>query len=102
MAKSNKGLSAAPDIPKEQPSVRLRFPKGGGVSPKGFDTAVVGEDVVITVRGKVTEMRARDGEQHEWDSGKTIEVQMTACKIAGPAKPIDSMEDAIEASEMRL
>jgi hypothetical protein len=92
---------AAPKMPKEKPKVRV--PAGSKLELKEFDSAVVGEEATMTVRGKVIEIRSVDkAAEDDWDAGKTIEIELSACKIAGPNPKIKTMDDAIEANRQRV
>jgi len=68
--------------PKEKPMVNLRFPKGG-LTPKGFETATMGQDVTVTIRGRV---RSLEDSPHEWDPGKRMGLEMKTCTIEGPGQ----------------
>jgi hypothetical protein len=62
--------------------VNLHFPKGG-LDPKGFETATVGQKVTVTITAIVR--RVEDSADH-WDPGKRMGLEMTACSIQGPAQ----------------
>lgn len=86
------GVEAQPmKAPKEKPSVRLHFPQGGGITPKGFDTAGVNDQVTITLTGRVSEIRDR---ADQWDAGKTLQLEIKGCTIDGPRGKTPAMADA--------
>ena len=78
--------------PKEKPKVRLHFPQGGGVEPKGFSTAAVNDTVTVTLVGRVSEVRDR---ADEWDNGKTLQIQLKSCKIDGPRIKAQTIQGAV-------
>jgi hypothetical protein len=88
--------------PQESPRVRIRIPKGAKLDFKGFETAAVGQTASVTLHGKVLEIRSVERTEYDWDSGKTIEIEPTSCVVDGPNKPVKSMDDAIEASKVRV
>lgn len=85
--------------PKEKPNASFRVPKGAGLKMTGFKDLSVDETVTITIKGKVKEISDRGGES--WDPGQRFEVQMSSCKIQGPAKKT-SIGDAIKASQSKV
>jgi hypothetical protein len=87
--------------PKPDPAtLNLRLPKGAKVDLSGFETATVGQDATLTVRGRVVELRASDRGE-EWDSGKRLELQVSAVTVRGPAQKA-SIDDAVTATQVTL
>lgn len=93
---------AADRPPPEKPRMRLRIPQGAKVALKGFDTAVLGAAATITIEGKVCELRQIEKDDDCWDAGKTIEVYVGKCTVAGPAAEPASIDAALKSAQRRV
>jgi len=76
---------------KEPPMVRLEFPKGSGVEPKGFDKVTIDGKVRVVLEGTV---KVISKDEYEWNDGKNLSVKLSKCNIE-PVGQAANSADAI-------
>jgi hypothetical protein len=82
---------------KEKSRARLYFPKGS-VQPKGFKGLGTDEEVVVVIKGRVSEIADRAS---EWDPGKTLNIEIKSCDISAKKKGV-TIDDAIKAARKKV
>ena len=83
---------------KEYPKCELRFLKEGKLSPSGFNSVGVNDEVTLIITGTVKEIA---DSAEEWNPGKRLTVKMNKCNIKIPVKK-KSMSDALEETKVKI
>lgn len=84
------------EVPRDMPTKKSKprasasfyFPVGAKVQPKGFKSLEIENDVIVTVKGKISSISSNMYEIG--DGSKDLSVRLTSCSI-GEAGPKGSM-----------